>query len=87
MEEILNDVTSGFSNIGHKFEYVGEMNINTIVDKRDKTYDFYIKHNMLAVRWAINEKLSKNNILKKKFFINWRHPIYRKYGNPLIVNE
>ena len=37
------------------------MHIITIVDKRDRTYDFYNKHNMYAVERAINEKLSKNN--------------------------
>ena len=59
-KEFLNGIISSFSNIGHEFDYIGEMNINTIVDNRDRTYDFYIKHNMHAVEWAIKIRLIKN---------------------------
>ena len=31
-KDILNDVISGFRIIGHKFDYVGELNIITIVN-------------------------------------------------------
>ena len=44
------------------------MNIVTIVDKREKTYVFYIKHNFHAVEWAINKKLSKNKNLIEVFY-------------------
>ena len=53
-KEFLSDVISAFSNIGHKFGYVREMNLITTVDKRDRTYDFYIKHNLHAVEWVNN---------------------------------
>ena len=50
-KENLNDVISGFIIIGHNFDYVGERNVFNIVDKRDRTYEFYIKHKMHAVEW------------------------------------
>ena len=77
-KDFLNEVISGFSNFGLKFDYVGELKIITIVDKRDRTYDFYIIHNMHAVECAINKKVSQNSNLIKNFIISWRLPLNRK---------
>ena len=86
-KELLNHKIGGFSNIGHKLDYVGEMIITTEKNfKRDRTYEFYIKQNMHAVERAIFKKLSKNNILIKGFNINLRHPLNRKCRNFLSVN-
>ena len=54
------------------------MKIITLVDKRNRTNDFYVKHNMHAVEWAINKKLSKDKNLTKTLIIIWRHPLNRK---------
>ena len=34
---------------GHLFDYVEEMNIIAVVDKRDRTYQFCMKHNLCAL--------------------------------------
>ena len=41
LEDVINDNNSR--------EYIAELNITTIANKMDMTYDFYIKHNMHAV--------------------------------------
>ena len=48
------------------------MDIITLAHKRDMTYDFYLKHNMSALEWSINQ-------LNNKFPRNWRHPISTKF--------
>ena len=51
------------------------MNVLTVFDKRNRTYDFYNKHKMHAVELAVNRKLSKNNNLMEKFNNSWKHPL------------
>ena len=69
-----NTIISDFSNSGHEFDYIDEINIVTIVDKRDRTYDFYNKHNMHAVERKLNRMLKEKPILTINFKIGWRHP-------------
>ena len=53
------------------------MDTITIFNERDRTYEFYIKHNMCSSEWLRNKKLNKDKNLKNKFDKNWKHPIYR----------
>ena len=55
------------------------MDIFTIVDKRDRTYQFYMKHIMSSLQWLIKKKLDKDKTLVNHFLQDWRHPINRKY--------
>ena len=50
------------------------MNIITIANEMDMSYDFYIKHNMCAVEWKLNAMINKNKKLINSFNRNWRHP-------------
>ena len=54
------------------------MNIITIANKIDPSYDFCIKHNMQAVEWMLNAMVNKNKSLIKKFNRNWRHHLNGK---------
>ena len=74
-EEVIDD----FKNKGYNFNQIEEMNIITIAAKMDTSYDFYFKHNMLAVEWKLNAMINKNKILISKFNRNWRHPSKRKF--------
>ena len=45
----MENVFSDFKAEGYNFNHIAEMNIITIVNKLDMSYDFYIKHNMCAL--------------------------------------
>ena len=47
----------------------------------DKTYDFYMKHNMHVVEWKLNQLINKDKNLINKLPANWVHPLNRKYEN------
>ena len=49
MEKVIDD----FKNNGYTFNHIAELNIITIANKLDFSYDFHIKHNMHAVEWKI----------------------------------
>ena len=36
------------------------MHIITIADKKDMTYDLFMKHNMCALEWKLNTMINKN---------------------------
>ena len=55
------------------------MNVLTIVDKRDRTYKFYIEHNMHAVERKLNTMLNKGKTLINKIDHNWRQLLNRKF--------
>ena len=52
-----------------------------IADKMDMSYDFYIKHNMLAVEWKSNAMINKNKNLTNNLNRSWRHRLNRKFEN------
>ena len=54
------------------------MDIITLAQKRDITYDFYLKHNMSAFEWKLNAMINKDKNLINKFPRKWRHPIKSK---------
>ena len=72
-------VSDDFKNKGYKFNLFEEMNIITITNKMDMTYDFYIKHNMHAVEWKLNAMINKNKILINNFYDTWKHPLNKKF--------
>ena len=51
------------------------MDIITLAHKRDMTYDFYLKYNMLAFEWKLTAMINEIKNLNNKFPQNWRHPI------------
>ena len=65
---------------GCNFSQIAEMDIITLANKRDMTYDFYLKNNMSAFEWKLNSKIKKDKNLINKFPNNWRHPINTKFG-------
>ena len=60
---------------GCNFSHIAEMDNITLANKRDKTYDFYLKNKMSAFEWKLNSKINKDKNLINKFPKNWRHPI------------
>ena len=39
-----------------------EMHIVTTANKRDMSYDFYLKHNMCAIEWKLNAMIKKTEV-------------------------
>ena len=64
----------------YDFSHIAEMDIITLVHKRDMTYDFYLKHNMSALEWRLNSKINKDKNLINKFAKNWLHPNNTKFN-------
>ena len=56
------------------------MDIITLAHKRDKTYDFFLKHNMPAFEWKLNAVINKDKSLIIKFPQDWRNPINTSFG-------
>ena len=54
------------------------MNILILCNKRDMTYEVFLKNNMSAVEWKFNEKINRNKSLINKFPGNWMHPLNKK---------
>ena len=48
-------------------------------NKMDMAYDFYMKHNMLAVEWKLNQLITKNKNLINKLPSSRIHPLYGKF--------
>ena len=63
----------------YNFDQNAEMNIITIANKMDRSYDFYIKHSMCALEWKLNAMINKNKNLINSINRNWRHPLIRKF--------
>ena len=64
---------------GYKFNHIEELKFTKIANKLDMSYNFYNKHNMHAVDWALKAMINKNKNLIKKFNRKWRHPLNRKF--------
>ena len=72
-------VFGDFKDKGYNFSHIAEMQIVTIANKMDMSYDFYIKHNMHATEWKLNAMINKNKSSINKFPRNWRYPLNRKF--------
>ena len=55
------------------------MNIIILAHKRDKSYDFYLKHIMPAFEWKLNAMINKDKNLITRIPQTWRHPLNRKF--------
>ena len=64
---------------GYNFNYVAEMDIITLAQKRDMTYGYYLKHNLPAFQRKLNAMINKDKSLINKFPQNWRHPINTRF--------
>ena len=74
LEKIIHD----FEDKGYIFNRLAEMNIITIANKIDMSYDFYIKHNMHIIERKVVAMINKDKNLINKFNCDWRHPVNRK---------
>ena len=63
---------------GYDFNYITEMDIITLAHKRDMNYDLYIKHNMPAFEWNLNQLIHEDKNLINKIPRTWRHPLNKK---------
>ena len=51
---------------GYVFNHIAEMDIITLAQERDMTYDFYLKHHMSAFEWKLNAMINKDKNLINK---------------------
>ena len=72
-QSFLGKVIDDFKNQGYKFKHIEEMNIITLANKMDMSYNFYIEHKLHAVELKLNSMINKNKALINKFYRNWRH--------------
>ena len=75
----LRDAINNLKEEGYHFIFIAEMDIITLAHKRGMTYDFYLKHNMPALKWKLNALINKDKNLLKKFPQTWRHPINKNF--------
>ena len=59
----LRDAINNLKEEGYDFKNLAEMDIITLARKRDMTYDFYLKHNMSAFEWKLNQLINKDKNL------------------------
>ena len=55
------------------------MSIIIVCNKRDMTYDFYLKQNVPAVEGKINQIINKDRNLINNLPASWIHPLNRKF--------
>ena len=87
MEKFLEDVIDDYNFKGYTFNRIVELNIITIADKMDMSYDFYNKHNMHAVGWKLISLINKDKTIIKKLNREWRHPLIRKFSHFSFNNK
>ena len=56
---------------GFNFSHLAEMNIITIANKMDMSYEFHIRHNMHAVQWKLIAMINRNKGLINKLNRIW----------------
>ena len=78
-KNFLMKVIDDFVEKDYNFSHKAEKHIITIAHKMDMSYDFYIKHNMCAPEWKLNDMINKNKCLINKFARNWKHLLNRKF--------
>ena len=70
----LRDGINNSKEEGYYFDHIAETNIISLAQKRDMTYNFYLKLNMSAFEWKLNAMINKDKNLINKFPQKWRHP-------------
>ena len=86
-QNFLVKVVDDFKSKGYNFNQIAEMNIITITNKLDMSYDFYIRHNMHAVERKLNAMINKNESLINKLNRNCRHPLIMRFELVPISNQ
>ena len=69
----VENVIINFKNNGYDFSHISQMNIIFVCNKMDMIYDFYIKHNMSAFEWRLNQLIKKDKNLINKLPKSWVH--------------
>ena len=64
---------------GFDFSDLSQMNIIIVCNKMYMTYDCYMKHNMPAIEWKLNQLINKDKNLINKLPASWIHPLKRKF--------
>ena len=82
VEEVMDD----YKYKGYTFDRIDELNIITIADKMDMSYDFYFKHNIHAVDLKLISMINKDKTLIKKLDRNWNHPLMRTFSHKPFNN-
>ena len=75
---------NNLKNDGFDFIHISEMNIMIVCNKMDMTYDFYMKHNLSAVVWKLNQLINRDKNLINKLPASWIHPLNRKFNTFLL---
>ena len=75
----MRDANNNLKEEGYHFIHIAEMDIIALAQKRDMTYDFYLKRNIPAFEWKLNAMINKDKNLIIKFPQTWRHPLNRKF--------
>ena len=61
-----------------KFSHIPELNITSISDLRNMTYDYYLQQPKSLLEWKLNAILAKNTELLKSLNRSQIHPLIRK---------
>ena len=80
----VENVINNFNNDGFDISHISQMNIIIVCSKVDMTYGFYMKHNMHAVEWKLNQLINKDINLKNKRPASWIYPLNRKFEKYLV---
>ena len=62
----LREAIDSLKEEGYHFNQIAEMDIITLAQKRDMTYDFYLKHNMSAFERKLNAVIIKDKYQRQK---------------------
>ena len=76
----LRDAIDSLKKEGYHLNHIAEMDVITLAQKRDMTYDFYLKHNMSSFEWKLNAMINKDKNLINKLPKNWSHPVNTKFN-------
>ena len=76
-----------FKNDGYYFIFLSQMVITLITDIRNRTYEFYMKHNKCNLEWLLNKKLNANPNPIRNFNMDGRHPMIKEYKRVRLLNR
>ena len=85
-QKFLENVFNNFKNEGYNFNHIAEVNIITVANELDMSYDFYFKHIMCALEWKLNVMINKSKKLINKLDRSKHHPLIRKFSHVPICN-
>ena len=77
--DFLREAIDSLKEERYDFIYIAEMDIIPLAQKRDLTYDFYLKHNMTPFEWKREAMIDKDKNLTNKLPQNLRQPISTKF--------